>query len=246
MSSTPKLAIVAALEREIRPLVKNWRSHKQDYEGRTYRFYENSQAVLICGGIGPAAARRATQAVIALYSPELIYSAGFAGAANEAIKVGDLLIPRRVINASDGSSVDTGTGQGILVTFPEVASPEQKAKLAASFGAQAVDMEASSVAQAAGARSINFAAVKAISDEIDFALPPVDAFITSTGQFRTSKFALFLLVCPWLWTTALRLARNSSQAQRALSTWLQHMIESHSQQHPPAAHPAPMETSHPR
>lgn len=217
--------------------MRHWTHRDQAYSGRTFRFFEHGDAVLVCGGIGPEAARRAAQAVIALYFPQLIYSAGFAGAATEALKVADILTPRRVVNASDGSSVDTGTGEGILVTFAAIASPAQKFKLAASFGASAVDMEASAVAQAAEARGIQFAAVKAISDAVGFALSPMDAFIGPAGQFRTRNFALFLMLRPWLWPTAICLARNSSQASRALSAHLIQLIELHT------IHPTPLETS---
>ena len=232
----PTLAIVAALEREVTPLIKTWRPTDQPYAGRPFRFFETANAVLVCGGIGPGPARRAAEAIIALYSPSMIYSAGFAGAATRSLKAGDILIPRRVVNAQDGSSVDTATGEGTLVTFDAVASPEQKSKLAASFAAQAIDMEAAAVAQAARARGIPFAAIKAISDANDFALPPMENFITPTGEFRTSQFAFFLLSRPWLWPTAIRLARNSAKSARALSSHLHEIIDSQAQS------PYPMET----
>ena len=238
MSTPQKLAIVAALEREIRPLLRDWPHRDQEYDGRTFRFYENAGAVAVCGGIGPEAARRAAQAVIALFSPQLILSAGFAGAANNAMNIGQILIPRHVINANDGSTIDTATGEGTLVTFASIASPEQKAKLAASFGAQAVDMEASAVAQAAEAHGVPFAAVKAISDAADFALPPMENFITPAGAFRTRHFAFFLALRPWLWPQAMRLARNSAKAAHTLSTHLKKMIESHSKE---VAQPATIE-----
>ena len=141
------------------------------------------------------------------------------------MKIGDIIVPRRVVNAGDGGSVDTGRGEGVLVSFASVASPEQKAKLGASFGAQAVDMEAAAVAQAAEARGAHFAAVKAISDESDFALPPMDKFVTPGGEFRTWKFALYVLIRPWTYNSVLRLARNSSRASRALCHWLNKMNE---------------------
>ncbi len=144
-----RVAIVAALEREVRPLVKNWR------------------VVLVCGGIGAEAARRAAEAVMEIYTPNVIFSAGFAGALDPGLKVADIVRPRRVINAGDGSSVNLGRGEGVLVSFGSVANPEQKSKLRDSFGAQAVDMEAAAVARAAEARGVEFATVKAISDECD-------------------------------------------------------------------------------
>src|SRR5438309_746379 len=135
-----RIAIVAALEREILPLVRHWRVCEREYAGHRFRFFESEHAVLVCGGIGANAARRATEAVIAAYAPKIVYSAGFAGALNQELKIGDVIVPRRVINVRDGSSIDTGMGEGVLVTFASIASPGQKMKLAQSFGGRAVDM----------------------------------------------------------------------------------------------------------
>ena len=74
-----EVAIVAALEREVAGLVKSWPRVSRDFEGRSFKFFEKSNAVLVCGGIGPEAARRATEAVVALYRPAELISAGFAG-----------------------------------------------------------------------------------------------------------------------------------------------------------------------
>jgi adenosylhomocysteine nucleosidase len=221
----PKVAIVAALEREVLPLVRHWRTTEREHSGRSFRFFENGEIVLICGGIGAEAARRATEAAIALYAPGLVYSVGFAGALVPGLKIGEIIIPRRVVNAGDGSSVETETGEGVLVSFSSVASPEQKERLGASFGGQAVDMEAAAVAQAAEARGVGFAAVKAISDESNFALPAMDNFIAPGGKFRTWKFALFVLIRPWTYKNVLTLARNSRRASHALCNWLGRMSE---------------------
>jgi adenosylhomocysteine nucleosidase len=224
-----KLAIIAALEREVQPLVRHWPVMVKEYAGRTYRFFEKDQVVVVCGGIGAEPARRAAEAAIALYAPKVICSAGFAGALDPALKVADILVPARVIDAGDSSSVETGSGQGILVTFGAVATPEQKVKLAKSFNAQAVDMEAAAVARAAAVRRVRFAAVKAISDEVGFMLPGMEArtpdglsqgFVSPSGEFLTAKFARFIMLRPWTWAAALRLARNSKRAAFALCGWL--------------------------
>ena len=44
--------------------------------------------VLVCGGMGAPAARRATEAIIQLYGPEVVISAGFAGALQPGMKAG--------------------------------------------------------------------------------------------------------------------------------------------------------------
>jgi adenosylhomocysteine nucleosidase len=129
-----------------------------------------------------------------------------------------------VINAGDGSRVNLDRGEGMLVSFGSIASPEQKATLAQSFGAQAVDMEAAAVARAAEARGVPFAVVKVISDECDFIFPSLERFIDSNGQFRQSGFAWFTAWRPWLWPRVARLARNSNRASLALCDWLSKMI----------------------
>src|ERR1700758_135461 len=41
-----RVAIVAALEREVRPLVKHWRVSEKEYGGRRFRFFEKDEFVL--------------------------------------------------------------------------------------------------------------------------------------------------------------------------------------------------------
>ena len=216
--------MVAALEREVRPLVKRWRVSEREHAGRRCRFFTEGEkadeAVLVCGGIGAGSARRAAEAAIAIYTPTVIYSIGFAGGLVSELKVGDVVQPARVIDAGDGSRVDLAGGEGVLVSFGAVASPAQKAKLKESFGAQLVDMEAAAVARAAQARGVEFKAVKAISDEFDFALPALEQFIDAEGQLQQGRLAAYAALRPWLWPKLRRLAINSNRASRALSDWL--------------------------
>lgn len=216
----PEIAIVAALEREIRSLVKNWRTSDREYGGRRFLFFETENRVAVCGGVGAEAARRATEAIIALYHPSLVQSVGFAGALENRLRVGEVLEPRFVVDAGDGSRVDTGLGSDVLVSFASVAGKEQKSRLAAAYGAQAVDMEAAAVAKSAQARGLGFRAIKVISDEFDFAMPGMDAFISSGGKFRAGRFGAYVAMRPWLWGSLIRLARNSTRASRALSEHL--------------------------
>ena len=219
-----RLAIVAALEREVRPLVRHWQVRKKEHAGREFRFYETREAVLVCGGIGPEAARRAAEAVIVLYSPELLYSVGYAGALDPALKVGDLLTPAQIINGSDGSRVHLSKGQGTLLSLNAVASVAQKSRLRESYGAQAIDMEASAVACAAEARSVGFRAIKVISDEFNFELPVPGRFVDAEGRFYQARFALHALIRPWLWLPLVHLGSNSARATRALCAELREIV----------------------
>lgn len=217
----PEVAIVAALEREISPLVRNWTASDREYSGRSFRFFEFEQRVAVCGGIGPQAARRATEAVISLYKPSLVLSVGFAGALDGSLQVGHVFEPCLVIDASDSSRTATGVGSGVLVSFGSVAGPEQKARLAGAYQAQAVDMEAASVAKAAEAHGLRFGAVKVVSDDAGFEMPSLERFVGSDGSFASGRFALHAALRPWTWGVVIRLARNSAKAARQLCDYLQ-------------------------
>jgi len=216
----PRLAIVAALEREVRPLVKSWQVTDKEHDGRRFRFFENGEVVVVCGGIGAVAARRASEAVIAIFDPKIVCSAGFAGALDPKLRVGALVRPNSVINAGDGSRTVIEGGEGVLVSFGSVASPGQKSKLRDSFGADAVDMEAAAVARSAEARGKGFTVVKAVSDEINFEFPAMERFVDAEGQFSQGRFAGYAAVRPWLWPRVMRLARNSNRASHALCAYL--------------------------
>jgi adenosylhomocysteine nucleosidase len=224
-----KIAIVAALEREIKPLVNTWRIAQASHPDKKFIFYESDQVVVICGGIGAEAARRAAEAVVVEYAPELLISAGVAGALVSDLHVGDVIFPSVVIDTQDSSRRataicdspvgNTALGRTTLATCPEIADVVQKAQLAKSYGAHAVDMEAAGVARVAEFHEISFLAVKAISDELDFELPEMPRFIRA-GKFDTASFLFHIAPRPWLWLRVFRLARNTRLASENLCAWL--------------------------
>lgn len=212
-----RVAIVAALEREVRSLVRNWRIVERESESTRFKFFENGAGtVLVCAGIGTQAARRAAEAVITLYHPEMMHSVGFAGALVPALGVGEIFSPACVIDSKDGSSVILENGSGTLLSFHSMAGAGQKSKLAAAYGAQAIDMEAAAVAKVAESHRIRFAATKVISDEFDFEMPSMDRFIGHDGQFHGGRFVAFAAIRPGLWAKVIRLGRNSAKAAHAL------------------------------
>jgi len=215
-----KIAIIAAMEREVSPLIRSWKVRAIEHGGRRYRLFENGEIALVCGGIGAEAARRAAEAVVREVSPARVISVGFAGALDGSFEVGHVLEPRAVINAADGVRTEIGSGEGILVTSKTVADQEQKLRFIKAYGASAVDMEAAAVAQGAQARGVEFAALKVISDAADFSLPAIDRFVTHDGSFQSVRFTFHVALRPWLWGTTIALARNSAKASQALCSAL--------------------------
>jgi adenosylhomocysteine nucleosidase len=228
----PRIGLIAAMEREVAPLIRGWGMRTMEQGGKRYRLFENGDAAMVCGGIGAAAARRATEALIREVKPARVLSVGFAGALDGSLKVGDIVEPRTVINTADGARTEVGSGQGILVSSADVAGKEQKTRLSNAYGAIAVDMEAAAVAQGAEARGIEFGALKAISDAADFSLPELNAFVAGDGSFRSVNFVCHVALRPWLWRNTITLARNSRRASHALCGALVRYLERETLNHP--------------
>jgi adenosylhomocysteine nucleosidase len=223
------VAIVAALKSEVRSLVRTWPARRIEHEGRKFTFYEGESAVLVCGGIGQESAHGAAEALIAHHSPDLVVSAGIAGALVRELQVGDTIFPASIIDTGDGSRHPTsiggaavGTtsfGRTILASSARMAGRREKQQLRTCYGAHAVDMESAGVARAAERHGLPFLAVKAISDEVDFELPELEDFI-SRGRLETARFLLHFALRPWHWLKVFRLARNARRASENLCAWL--------------------------
>jgi len=224
-----KVGIIAALEREVWPLIKGGPTFRRELDGRDFNFFEKKSVVLVCGGIGAEAARRATEAIVNLYRPELVISAGFAGGLDPAFSVGHVVMPRYVIDAKDGSRTDCGTGDGVLISFADVANVEQKNKLWQAYGAQLVDMEAAAVARSAEVHGVKFLACKVISDTSRSTLPPVSSFVDRDGRFHSFGFIAHVALRPWLWAKVYRLASDSAIAAQRLCSVLTENFSSFSQ-----------------
>jgi adenosylhomocysteine nucleosidase len=150
-------------------------------------------------------------------------SIGFAGALVDRYRVGDVITPATVLDAATGERFGS-QGSGVLVTASGVLSEAEKRNFAAKYEADAVDMEAAAVARVAQENGLPFMAVKAISDELGFAMPPMDRFVANSGQFQTSRLLAHAAVRPSLWPVLLKLGRNAKKASSQLCGWLENQI----------------------
>jgi nucleoside phosphorylase len=228
------IAIIAALDRELKPLVEGWKKSAVEFQGKTFLIYERQnpeqqEMIAVAGGIGSHAAELAARAVIAQYHPEALISAGLAGALIRSLKVGCIVTPNVIMDSNSGNEYRCTLGDnliagGVLVSAGEIAGQESKQKLVEDFHALAVDMEAAAVAEVARDAGIGFCCVKAISDESSFPMLPLNQFVSTAGDFLTGKFVLWAMLRPWTWGRVIALGRNSSHATRALCDWLKEHV----------------------
>jgi adenosylhomocysteine nucleosidase len=187
--------------------------------------WTNGRAVVACAGMGAGRVALAVEAARKAGPVSTLISVGLAGACDPSLKVAEIVRAGVVVDSRTGERFSSGDVGPVLVTASVVASVGEKARLFASYGAAAVDMEAAAVARLARAHGLGFRAVKVISDEAGFELEELGRFATADGQFREGAFALHAAVRPWMWGTLIELGRNSSRAVAALMSELQRQIE---------------------
>lgn len=230
-ASRPRPVFIAALPREIASLVaqKGWRAIATQL-GRGIHLYEHEDAVVACAGMGASRASLAVEAGLSQGDASELISVGWAGACDHALKVGAVVRPGIVIDARTGERfficepAETELPQ-IVVTVASPASVIDKQRLALSYLASAVDMEAAAIARIARARGIAFDAIKAISDDADFEMPDLEEFSTARGQIRELAFGLHVALSPTLWKPVLTMAKGSKLAAERLRAEIEAYIQ---------------------
>lgn len=225
MTNAIPFAIIAALPREVRGLVGRTRP-ELDLLRRGIHLYRLDTAIVVTAGMGASRASLALAAVTDAYEPECVISAGLAGGCGFAAAAGSVYEPGVVISAQTGERFHSAVGDTsqILVTTATIAGIQEKNRLAGSYAATMVDMEAAAIARLAEARGIRFRAVKAISDAHDFELASLSRFEGARGQFRTAAFAMHTALRPHHWRPAARLGRVSNRALKLMHARLFEVI----------------------
>ncbi|HUK88431.1 MAG TPA: hypothetical protein VLT85_12265 [Terriglobales bacterium] len=222
-----RIGIVTAMETEVAPLVKGWRTALVETAGRRYKFFEREEAVVLCGGIGYEAGRRAAEAMIARAQPALLIAAGLAGGLRPQWTLGKTLVAVAVLDELTGRRLATAFGEGVVVSSRQIAGLAKKRELAARFDADVVDMEGFAVGEVAQAHGLPFLAAKAVSDDLGFELPPLQGFVDGEGKFEAGRFVAHAAVHPGWWGMIARLKRHSEQAAEALAVLLRDLVRQH-------------------
>lgn len=216
-----KIAIVAALPGELKPLVRDWEKHRSNTKGVSiWRSLQNGDEIIaVCGGMGASAATRSFAAAEALGTLDMVLSVGWAGALDSGMRTGQCYIPSAVVDVQTGERFQfaEGSRQLLLATTPQVADRNEKRRLWRSYGAELVDMESATIARLARIRQIPLCCFKAISDGPDANLPDLNRFINEQGYMRMPAFLAHIAPRPSFWKPLAKLGRNSSAAAEALA-----------------------------
>jgi adenosylhomocysteine nucleosidase len=224
-----RIAIIAALPGELRPLVANgsWRRSESGASERNVWIgsIAGHEAVAVAGGMGATAAARAVDLACSHGPADTLISYGWAGAITCAVKPPDAFAISEVVDHASGERFTTRSTEGLrLITLDHVAGVNEKRPLAEAHKAVLVDMEAAAVARAAARRGLAFYCFKSISDGYTDRLPDLNRFITPDGRFRMPAFVSHAAVRPVYWPSLVRLAGNSTRAAANLAQLLSKSI----------------------
>jgi adenosylhomocysteine nucleosidase len=214
-----RVAIIAALPGELKPLVQGWPHSTRAGIDFWAQRDEEEEWIAACAGAGQAAATRAFAAIEDGGPIDLVFSVGWAGALRPEIGGGTAHNMAGVFDVRTGErfNCDADAGPLWLATSPKVANETERRRLAAAYKAALVDMEAAAIGRLAAMRGIPFYCIKGVSDDLTARLPDLNRFIAPDGKFRMANFVLFAVLRPWYWPALLRMGENSRKAAQAIS-----------------------------
>ena len=221
-----RTAIIAAFPGELTPLVRGWpHSQRNGVDFWAQRDAED-EWIAACAGAGKVAATRAFAALEDGGPIDLVFSVGWAGALRGSYLPGSAHNVAGVIDIQTGErfNCDAEAGEVWLVTSPRVCDEEEKRRLAATYGAGLVDMEAAAVARLAAMREIPFYCIKGVSDGINARLPDFNRFLSPDGKLNLGRLVLFAILRPWYWPGLLEMGENSKKAARGIAQSLHEFL----------------------
>jgi adenosylhomocysteine nucleosidase len=216
-----RIGIVAALPSEIQPLTREWTRRGGTFQGRI----GSIEAVAASAGMGEAAVTRACELVLAAGSGgapiDALASVGYAGSTSCGLRSPEAVAVREVIDARTGERFSTEQVDGQrLVTLDHVASPEEKRRVAETYQAVLVDMEAAAVARVARARGLSFLCFKAVTDGPNDVLTDFNRFLGRDGRLQMTGLILHAIGHPKYWGPLRQLGQNSRAAALELANFV--------------------------
>jgi adenosylhomocysteine nucleosidase len=226
-----RTAIIAAMPGELKPLVREWKHERRNRVDLWRWRYDAGEWVAACAGAGQNAATRALAEIEKDGPVASVLSVGWVGALTDVYLPGEAYRAAGVIDTLTGErfrvpafpplrpkdGARMGHPEVWLATSPKVADAAEKQRLASTYRAGLVDMEAAAIARLAGMRGISFQCIKGVSDGLDDQLPDFNLFLTPEGQFQTARFALFALFQPRYWSALKQMGENSKRASRSIA-----------------------------
>ena len=228
------VAIIAALEGELKPFVhhpsaKRWK-RRPSVEGCSVWEYRHAEGCWFaaCAGMGGTRAAVAFAEAEKVAAIDAVCSVGWVGALDGTIRAESVFGVSLVVDTKTGERfrpTDSRAEWPILATTTQVADEQEKKRLALSYKAGLVDMEAATIARLALGKAISFYCVKAVSDDAAARLPNLNPFVAESGRLRMMPFLAHVAIRPNSWSGLMKLGRHSSAAAKNLAEALYERLD---------------------
>ena len=215
VSSEPVLLIVAADRRELVAL-------------NGARRLGTVPVALAAAGVGRLHAARAVREAAGKQALAGVVSAGWCGALDPALRIGDIVVADRVLSLDPPDTFETRRPDGdpsavgpVITVDHFVGAAQEKRRLRGS-GAIAVEMEAAGAAEEARRLGVPFYCIRAVSDaaETSFRLDFNRALRPADGRFSAARIVAMAGLDPARWRELLALRRATITAAEALGRFL--------------------------
>lgn len=245
------IAFIAALKLEARPFLRRVGvRRKSSIEGfPCWRFHLfGRECLLVLSGVGLMRAIRATHALLSVTRLRLLVSFGIAGAPQNDLRVGDVVVAHTVrvlgrespgrsqVLAPLSESAQQAAAQALL---PRGARFFPGNALTTS-GAQAIDltelalehpvleMETAGIAHASAGRGVPLLAFRAVSDSVDEPLPfDLEAYLDKDQNLKVGRIIAGVMLHPSLFARLNRLRKNAGRAAENLAVAMCAALEKH-------------------
>jgi adenosylhomocysteine nucleosidase len=220
--------VVGALDQELAPLKARSLSNLE----------------ILKTGVGVENAGRVLRRALQRASPQAIFGIGFGGGLSRQLRVGDLVVARRIMGSSP-SAISAGLLKaaerirlegpavyfGTLVTVNEViGTSTHKQSLAASLPPQeegCVDMESSAIALVCSEFRLPYLIVRCVTDTLEEDLPiDFNSCRKSNGMIDSKRVLLSSLGSPRAFTGLWQLRKRSKHCAENLARFIESLIES--------------------
>jgi adenosylhomocysteine nucleosidase len=243
-SSGQRIVLLAALRRELRPLLKRLGGMKRGRINglRLFQVYRQGIEILLLEtGMGPRRAEMGARLALDRFKPELAVSCGFGGGLTADLPSGAVIQAERVVlyeparhtlkeplNTTWPKTDTTGPNlrPGTVVTAEQPPNKKTLGELLpASFHPAVVDMETYHTARIFLEAEIPFLSLRAVCDERDFD-PDLDLerLTDGFGRIHAIKAVAYCLRHPGTMPRFLALARRSAPAAEALASVLEKVL----------------------
>ena len=178
-------------------------------------------------GMGAQNAERSVRASLDQFQPARVFTCGFAGALDPALRIGDVVFDGQTTRAEVAEQLQSlhALPARFLCSKSVAVTVAEKAALRSSSHADVVEMESQIIQGVCAQRGVECVTIRAISDTAHEDLPlNFNVLITADQQLSALRLGWAIMKAPQKIPALMRLGRNSARAAKQLAQVLVKII----------------------